>query len=98
MNMICCDFIKWFEDNVGYQFDKIVMNLLYLFGCYREYMLVVLGYLKVGGCFVVVLLGIVLILSWMMMDNYVYVKGKLFINEFEDIGIIVSVYVFKCVK
>ncbi|EMW14992.1 methyltransferase domain protein [Escherichia coli 2848050] len=97
-NTICCDFIKWSEDNAGYQFDKIVMNPPYSLGRHREHTLAALGHLKVGGRLVAVLPGTAPILDWMTMDNYVYARGKSFTNEFEDTGITVSVYVFKRVK
>ncbi|EEV3215023.1 DNA modification methylase, partial [Escherichia coli] len=97
-NTICCDFIKWSEDNAGYQFDKIVMNPPYSLGRHREHTLAALGHLKVGGRLVAVLPGTAPILNWMTMDNYVYARGKSFTNEFEDTGITVSVYVFKRVK
>ncbi|EFF8931074.1 DUF4942 domain-containing protein [Escherichia coli] len=97
-NTICCDFIKWSEDNAGYQFDKIVMNPPYSLGRHRVHTLAALGHLKVGGRLVAVLPGTAPILDWMTMDNYVYARGKSFTNEFEDTGITVSVYVFNRVK
>ncbi|WP_162816126.1 DUF4942 domain-containing protein [Escherichia coli] len=97
-NTVCCDFMKWSEDNAGYQFDKIVMNPPYSLGRHREHTLAALGHLKVGGRLVAVLPGDAPILNWMTLDNYVYAKGKSFTNVFEDTGITVSVYVFKRVK
>lgn len=97
-NTICCDFIKWSEDNAGYQFDKIVMNPPYSLGRHRVHTLAALGHLKVGGRLVAVLPGTAPILDWMTMDNYVYARGKSFTNEFEDTGITVSVYVFNRAK
>ncbi|CHL14518.1 YdiA [Salmonella enterica subsp. enterica serovar Typhi] len=97
-NTVCCDFMKWSEDNVGYQFDKIVMNPPYSLGRHREHTLAALEHLKVGGRLVAVLPGDAPVLNWMTLDNYVYAKGKSFTDEFEDTGITVSVYVFKRVK
>lgn len=97
-NTVCCDFMKWSEDNAGYQFDKIVMNPPYSLGRHREHTLAALEHLKVGGRLVAVLPGDAPVLNWMTLDNYVYAKGKSFTDEFEDTGITVSVYVFKRVK
>ncbi|MCK2360065.1 DUF4942 domain-containing protein [Escherichia coli] len=97
-NTVCCDFMKWSEDNAGYQFDKIVMNPPYSLGRHREHTLAALEHLKVGGRLVAVLPGDAPVLNWMSLDNYVYAKGKSFTDEFEDTGITVSVYVFKRVK
>ncbi|MGD2711869.1 DNA modification methylase, partial [Escherichia coli] len=98
INTVCCDFMKWSEDNAGYQFDKIVMNPPYSLGRHREHTLAALEHLKVGGRLVAVLPGDAPVLNWMSLDNYVYAKGKSFTDEFEDTGITVSVYVFKRVK
>ncbi|VGE78497.1 Uncharacterised protein [Klebsiella pneumoniae] len=97
-NTVCCDFMKWSEDNAGYQFDKIVMNPPYSLGRHREHTLAALEHLKVGGRLVAVLPGDSPTLNWMMLENFVYAKGKSFTGEFDDTGITVSVYVFKRIK
>ncbi|WBM72969.1 DUF4942 domain-containing protein (plasmid) [Buttiauxella sp. WJP83] len=94
-NTICGDFLKWSDANAGYQFDKIVMNPPYSLDRHKEHTLAALGHLKVGGRLVAVLPGEASALNWMKLDNYIYAKGKTFIDEFEDTGITVSVYVFK---
>ncbi|EAS5283143.1 DUF4942 domain-containing protein [Salmonella enterica] len=98
VNTVCCDFMKWSDDNAGYMFDKIVMNPPYSLGRHKEHTMAALGHLKVGGRLVAVLPGDTPVLNWLTLDNYVYSKGKSFTDEFEDTGITVSVYVFKRVK
>ncbi|EEH4987764.1 DUF4942 domain-containing protein [Salmonella enterica] len=98
VNTVCCDFMKWSDDNAGYMFDKIVMNPPYSLGRHKEHTMAALGHLKVGGRLVAVLPGDTPVLNWLTLDNYVYAKGKSFTDEFEDTGITVSVYVFKRVK
>ncbi|HHX9845044.1 TPA: DUF4942 domain-containing protein [Salmonella enterica subsp. enterica] len=98
VNTVCCDFMKWSDDNAGYMFDKIVMNPPYSLGRHKEHTMAALGHLKVGGRLVAVLPGDAPVLNWLTLDNYVYAKGKSFRDEFEDTGITVSVYVFKRVK
>ena len=98
VNTVCCDFMKWSADNEGYLFDKIVMNPPYSLGRHKEHTLAGLGHLKVGGRLVAVLPGDSPTLNWMMLENFVYAKGKSFTGEFDDTGITVSVYVFKRTK
>ncbi|EBU3223556.1 DUF4942 domain-containing protein [Salmonella enterica] len=98
VNTVCCDFMKWSDDNAGYMFDKIVMNPPYSLGRHKEHTMAALGHLKVGGRLVAVLPGDTPVLNWLTLDNYVYAKGKSFTDEFEDTRITVSVYVFKRVK
>lgn len=98
VNTVCCDFMKWSDDNAGYMFDKIVMNPPYSLGRHKEHTMAALGHLKVGGRLVAVLPGDASVLNWLTLDNYVYAKGKSFRDEFEDTRITVSVYVFKRVK
>ncbi|EKT2121922.1 DUF4942 domain-containing protein [Salmonella enterica] len=98
VNTVCCDFMKWSDDNACYMFDKIVMNPPYSLGRHKEHTMAALGHLKVGGRLVAVLPGDTPVLNWLTLDNYVYAKGKSFTDEFEDTGITVSVYVFKRVK
>ncbi|EDK9786301.1 DNA modification methylase [Salmonella enterica subsp. enterica serovar Give] len=98
VNTVCCDFMKWSDDNAGYMFDKIVMNPPYSLGRHKEHTMAALEHLKVGGRLVAVLPGDAPVLNWLTLDNYVYAKGKSFTDEFEDTGITVSVYVFKRVK
>lgn len=98
VNTVCCDFMKWSDDNADYMFDKIVMNPPYSLGRHKEHTMAALGHLKVGGRLVAVLPGDTPVLNWLTLDNYVYAKGKSFTDEFEDTRITVSVYVFKRVK
>ncbi|HGA7512741.1 TPA: DNA modification methylase, partial [Salmonella enterica subsp. enterica serovar Enteritidis] len=37
VNTVCCDFMKWSDDNAGYMFDKIVMNPPYSLGRHKEH-------------------------------------------------------------
>ncbi len=74
-NTICCDFIKWSEDNVGYSSTKSLWT--------RRIRLVVIE--STPGCAGASesrrascssIAGHAPILDWMTMDNYVYARGK----------------------